>query len=150
LRERLWVAEIVEGNERRVAMVTSALEFANAPPATDKVILQKQQIWHSLWVSDVDPFRGYQADDSVFAAMVTDNGELVLMEPSSIKIARQGFGGYSFHGANVFELPQRQLKARDPRGSFSFQPMVRISKHSLRELNATEPSPHRQTLPTSK
>jgi len=116
VRERLWVAEIVEGNETRVGMVASALELASAPPATDKIILQKQQIWHSLWVSDVDPFRGYQADDSVFASMVTDNGELVLMEPSSIKIARHGFGGYSFHGANVFELPQRQLKARDPRG----------------------------------
>jgi len=116
LRERLWVAEIVEGNETRVAMVTSVLELAAAPSAADKVILQKQQIWHSIWVSDLDPFRGFQSDDSVFAANFTHNGELVLMEPGFIKIARHGFGGYSFHGANIFELPQRQLQARDPRG----------------------------------
>jgi hypothetical protein len=117
LRERLWVAEVVEGSETRVAMVSLALEMVAAPSATDKVTLQKQQIWQSHWVSDVDPFRGFQSDDSVLAATVTNNGELVLMEPAFIKIARHGFGGYSVHGANIFELPQLQLQTRDPRGA---------------------------------
>jgi hypothetical protein len=47
LRERLWVAEILEGNETRVVIVPAGLPIAPAHATTGTVVLNRKTIWRS-------------------------------------------------------------------------------------------------------
>lgn len=100
-RERLWVAEIVEGSETRVAMVhvDSAGPTASAA-TTERVLLRRQPIFASA--------------EPVLATLEIADG-LVVLEPERIVVYdRAGDGFRERQRVNIDQI--RQL-ARDPRGA---------------------------------
>ncbi|HEY2468613.1 MAG TPA: hypothetical protein VGI45_12350 [Terracidiphilus sp.] len=100
VHERLWVAEIIEGSETRVAMVHVNAASASPSVATERVLLRREPILTST--------------GPVLAALETSSG-LVVLEPERIVI-------YS-HAADGFREQQRinidtiRQLARDPRGA---------------------------------
>src|SRR6266568_1276931 len=72
-RERLWVAEIVEGNETRMAMVQVALESARPQVADERIVLRKEKY---LGVSDLS--ESVPAGERVLAVIETNGGLVVL------------------------------------------------------------------------
>jgi hypothetical protein len=98
-RERLWVAEIVEGTETRVAMVHVEPGAIGKMQTTEGLELRRQMIFHShvvlLAIQDVD-------------------GQLVALEPEQIVIyRREGADWKELKRANV---GQKHPLPRDPRG----------------------------------
>lgn len=80
-RERLWVAEIVEGNRTDVTMVHVDRSPAAAPQAETGIVLEKKRIWSSTDPTDIaDAPR-----EQILAALDIPNG-LVLLEPETILI----------------------------------------------------------------
>jgi hypothetical protein len=47
MRERLWVAEILEGNETRVVMVAAGVPIAQARATAGAVVLSRKTLWRS-------------------------------------------------------------------------------------------------------
>jgi len=111
LRERLWVAEIVEGNETRVAMVHVELGSVSASPSSqDRVVLRKQlyltsaeQNWRRL-VPSIEP---------LLASIETKSGLVVLRQRQILVFAKSTAG---WQEQKSFDLNQRQQQTRDPRG----------------------------------
>ena len=100
VRERLWVAEIVEGNATRVAMVHVDAASATPTGATERVLLRRQTI--------------FTFSEPVLAALEIA-GEMVVLEPERIVIYGRVADG--FREQQRFSIdPVRQL-ARDPRGA---------------------------------
>ena len=63
VRERLWVAEIVEGNETRVAMVHVDLKVDSPPPMQTGILLRSKRIWDSSHRSNCQAHRILFATD---------------------------------------------------------------------------------------
>ena len=80
LRERLWVAEVIEGNETRVAMVHVAPGVARQAQAGSGLTLRKQTL--------------FTTGDEVLAVLETPDA-LVVVEPEQIAINAHGAGGGS-------------------------------------------------------
>jgi hypothetical protein len=98
-RERLWIAEIVEGNETRVVMVRFALARQSPPQPASGITLHKQLI-----VTSREP---------VLAALETQSG-LVTLEPERIRVYAHSPTGWN--QPIVFPISQKRPLARDPRG----------------------------------
>src|SRR6266568_1889345 len=99
-RERLWVAEIVEGNETRMAMVQVALESARVSAVEERIILRKEKY--------------IGASEPVLAVLETATA-LVLLEPEQIVFyGRSADGWKELHRASV---GTPGTLARDPRGA---------------------------------
>ncbi len=101
-RERLWVAEVVEGSQARIAMVR--LDFASAPasPAEAHVVLRKER------------FRGIAPSDEpiVFAAEL--NGAILLLHSENItELASSELG---WKEQMRFSVSPMQNQTKDPRG----------------------------------
>lgn len=102
-RERLWVAEVIEGSETQVAMVRVALSRAAQAPSSSGILLRKQAIFTS--------------GEELLAALQTANG-LVVLEPEQIVIYAHG----DMHETDAWRQVQRvnvtrELPlTRDPRG----------------------------------
>ncbi len=110
LRERLWVAEVVEGSETRVAMVHVDPAAAQAVPTQERIVLRKEQYVHSAGLSrwpDI-PF-----DEPVLAAIGTKTGLVVLKQDQVVLIDMTLTGWMARAG---FYLNQRQQSPRDPHG----------------------------------
>jgi len=100
IRERLWVAEIVEGSETRVAMVHLNLGAPVPTSATNERLLLRRQ---TILISS----------EPVLAALEIAGG-LVVLEPEQIEVYSRTADGFRGQQRTNIE-PVRQL-ARDPRG----------------------------------
>ena len=98
-RERLWVAEVVEGSETRVTMVHLALDRPQATAPAGGIMLRKQVIFTSR--------------EPLLAALETPNG-LVTLEPEQIVIYAHASDGW--HEQKRVGIGQRRPIPRDPRG----------------------------------
>jgi hypothetical protein len=99
-RDRVWVAEIVEGNETRMAMVQVALEPARVSAVEQRIILRKEK-----YIGTAEP---------VLAALETATA-LVLLEPEQIVFYGHSAEGWKeLHRASVGTAG---TLARDPRGA---------------------------------
>jgi len=99
LRERLWVAEIVEGTETRLAMIRVEAGAAHQDPLTSEVTLHKQPV-----LSTHEP---------VLASLETADGYVVI-EPEEIVIFTQSQSGWQEQ--KHFGIGQKKPLPRDPRG----------------------------------
>jgi hypothetical protein len=98
-RERLWVAEVVEGNQTRVAMVEVKLSAALQPQANSGVTLRKQTVLVTR--------------DEVLAALEAPD-TLVAVEPEEIVIYSHSADGWQERKRAA--IGQKKPLPRDPRG----------------------------------
>jgi hypothetical protein len=99
-RERLWVAEIVEGNRSQVAMVELGPATQPHVQPTGGLLLRSQAILDS--------------HEPVLATLETAGG-LIVLEPAQIVIYAQSPAGWS--EAQRTAAPERSALPRDPRGA---------------------------------
>jgi hypothetical protein len=99
LRERLWVAEVIEGNETRVAMVRLEPGSQQQAQAGSGLALRKQTV--------------LTTSEAVLAMLETSHG-LVAVEPEEIVIFSHMADGW--RGQKRFGIGQKRQLARDPRG----------------------------------
>jgi hypothetical protein len=102
IRERLWVAEVIEGNERQVAMVHVEQELERQTQAGTGLTLRKQIVLTTR--------------DTVLAAVETGGG-LVVVEPEEIVIYGHSTEGWTEQ--KRVAIGQRKPLVRDPRGVIS-------------------------------
>jgi hypothetical protein len=106
-RERLWVAEVVEGNETRVTMVhVDASPVTVISTANERVVLRKEKIPGLL-----NRIGGTVQDNPILAAAEI-NGHYVVMFADRISVFSSGAGGWT--ESNTFAIGTKL--ARDPRG----------------------------------
>ncbi len=98
-RGRVWVAEVVEGNETRVAMVELEAGTAHPAQAGSEITLRKQAMLTTR--------------DEVLAALVTGDS-LVVVEPEEIVIYGQSAEGWQER--KRVGIGQKKPLPRDPRG----------------------------------
>ncbi|HZB88021.1 MAG TPA: hypothetical protein VE291_05135 [Terracidiphilus sp.] len=98
-RERLWVAEIVEGSETQVAMVRTELDAVRAAPAAGGVLLRSETI--------------LSLREPVLSAAETANGWIVL-ETEQIVVEQRTTTGWQ--QVQRVAIGQRRPLPRDPRG----------------------------------
>lgn len=107
-RERLWVAEIVEGNKTRVTMVhVAAGEGATATrSSSERVVLRKEKI------AGVAGRPGVGSQDAPVLAAAEINGHIVVMFADRISVFSSAAGGWT--ESNTFAMNPKM--SRDPRG----------------------------------
>lgn len=105
---RLWVAEIVQGNQTRVTMVEFDRPRETSQAASTAMMLRRQRIPVAL-----NEAPGFASGAPVLAALETSSG-LVVLEPQAIRIFYFGMAGY-LHGAS-FAIDAHTALGRDPRG----------------------------------
>jgi hypothetical protein len=98
-RQRVWVAEVVEGDETQVTMVDLPLAKAQQVQVTGGLMLRKEQILDS--------------NEPILAALEIPGG-LVGLEPQQIVIYAAAGGGWQVQ--QRVSVVQRLPLARDPRG----------------------------------
>ncbi len=98
-RERLWIAEVVEGSETKVAMVDLPFDSPKPSQAASGMTLRRQAILTSR--------------DPVLAALETP-GVLVVLEPEQIVVYARVPDGWKEQ--DRVRVDQRRPLARDPRG----------------------------------
>lgn len=98
-RERLWVAEIVEGTETRVVMVALPPGNTRTGAAASGLTLRKQTV--------------LTTKNPVLAAMESGN-VLVAVEPDAIAVFGRGPEGLK--PQTLMNIGQKRALARDPRG----------------------------------
>jgi hypothetical protein len=98
VHERLWVAEVVQGNETRIAMVHAEPGTAQMPQAGSGLALRKQPV--------------LTAREPVLAALETADG-LVVVEPEEIVIFRNTARG--LQEQKRVGMGQKRPLTRDPR-----------------------------------
>jgi hypothetical protein len=109
----LWVAEVVEGNQTRVAMVRAGLTREISSGATQqKIILSVVSLWSMRGV--IPPFPFPILDNPRILAAVDTNSGLVVLDEDRISIYARGFSGLSWQKG--FEVPWRLPLNRDSRG----------------------------------
>jgi hypothetical protein len=99
VRERLWVAEVVEGNETRVAMVRVEPGNSQQAQAGSGLTLRKQTM--------------LTTSETVLAALETADG-LIAVEPEEIVI--YGHTAEGWREQKRVGIGQKKPLARDPRG----------------------------------
>ena len=105
-RERLWVAEVVEGSETYVAMVHVDASTPAVTVADARMVLRKEKI-AGLFIR----IGGVVQDEPVLAASEI-NGHFVVMFADRISIFSPIAGGWT--ESNTFPMEKRL--SRDPRG----------------------------------
>lgn len=98
-RERLWVAEIVEGNETKVVMVHVSPGVPVETAAPGGLTLRSQAIFTS--------------PDPLLAVLETTNG-LVVLEPEQVAVFASSTSGW--HELTHVAVGQKRPLARDPQG----------------------------------
>jgi hypothetical protein len=110
IRERLWVAEVTEGNLRQVAMVRLDRETVNVPARTAGLILRKERIWNS---TEGGSATIRQMDEPVLAALETQVGLVVLKQDEIVLLAHADSG---WREQKLFPLQRQHGPPRDQRG----------------------------------
>jgi hypothetical protein len=109
-RERLWIAEVVEGNQTQVAMVHLDRESLPASPPETGIVLEKKRIWST---TDRIDSTAATPDSPVLAALEMHDA-LVVLEQEQILILTKTPAGW--HEDKRWSLDQSQSRSRDPRG----------------------------------
>jgi hypothetical protein len=105
-RERLWVAEVVEGNVTQVVMVHVELSAKAVAVADARMVLRREKI-----AGLFNRIGGVVQDNPILAAAAI-NGHFVVMFADRISVFSSGTGGWT--EVNAFPI-EKQL-GRDPRG----------------------------------
>lgn len=128
LRERLWVAEIVEGNETRVAMVHVDRAISDAKPVNEQIQLRKQPLFAAPELLQSEPI--------LYAA---EKGSLLLLlHPEGISVFSRTSEGWqrqshlSFSAQHTLSRDARGLLSSSANGFAAFIPGLQC---------AIEPSP---------
>ena len=108
-RERLWVAEVVQGNETRVVMVEGDREHPDEFPEASRIVLRKERYVGGF---DLDG-RSTSFHDPVLAVVGNDKG-LVLMRAQGASFFQESPGGWRIQ--KTVELGFHVPESRDPRG----------------------------------
>ena len=98
-KERLWVGEVVEGNEKQVVMVTAELDRAINEQTAGGLILRRQPL--------------LRTQEPVLAALATHDS-LVVLEPEQIAIYARA--GDSQQPLQKLSIRRKRALSRDPRG----------------------------------
>jgi hypothetical protein len=101
LRERIWVAEIVEGNETRVAMVHVERAATTASVTPNLLVLHKERIFAS------------PSEYPILAAIEINSGLMVLYPEKIITYVLNSSGSRE---QDRFTTTNHQIRNRDPRG----------------------------------
>lgn len=109
-RERLCVAEVVEGNETRVAMVQMPLETTSPSPVKDHMVLRKERY---LGPFELTSLPWYPLDEPLLAMVETHRGLVVLKQDKLLIFMKTTVGWDAVHG---HDLEIRQPMPRDARG----------------------------------
>lgn len=109
-RERLWVAEVVEGNETRVAMVHVDPAIADYTPLKDRIVLRKERY---LDGSGFTNGPNHPDAEPVLAMAVTNTG-LAVLEEDQIVVVSMTTAGWMARAS--FALGRRGQLPRDTRG----------------------------------
>ncbi|WP_348263022.1 hypothetical protein P8935_00345 [Telmatobacter sp. DSM 110680] len=104
-RERLWVAEVVEGHVTHVAMVHVELSAERVAAADSRLVLRKEK------VAGLFNRIGGTAQDNPILAFAQINGHLVVIFADRISIFSSGVSGW----AEVNAFPLNRKLPRDPR-----------------------------------
>jgi hypothetical protein len=108
----LWVAEVVEGNETRVAMVGVGLvRKINSGDAQEQITLRRATLWSA---GKVVPFHLPTFHSPRILAAVDTNSGLVVLNQDEISIYARGFSGFDWE--KEFKVPWRLPLNREPRG----------------------------------
>lgn len=110
-RERLWVAEIVEGNVTQVAMVHAEPDEATMQAsASESMVLHKERY---LGPHELTGLPTYPLNEPLLAMVETRHG-LVVLKQNSLLIFVRTIDGWD--AAKGFDLGAPQTLPRDPRG----------------------------------
>jgi hypothetical protein len=109
-RERLWVAEVMEGNRAQVTMVHVDREPLAAPFAETGLVLEKKRIWNSIESSRA---ASEAIDGPVLAALET-KAALVVLEQQEIVVFVMTAA--EWREEKHFSLGRQRASSRDARG----------------------------------
>lgn len=98
-REHLWVAEIMEGNETRVVMVSFSLALPRAAQSNSGITLHKQPVFTSR--------------DSILSALELPDS-LIVLEPERILVYAHTPAGWN--PLTIVAIHQKRPLSRDARG----------------------------------
>jgi hypothetical protein len=108
--ERLWVAEVIEGSETRVAMVHVDSPVARTTTKQDRVVLRKERYLNDAGLSR---WPDIPSDEQVLAMIGTNTGLAVLKQDQIVIIDMTLAGWMARKG---FDLNRREQLPRDSRG----------------------------------
>jgi hypothetical protein len=110
LHERVWVAEIVQGNETRVAMVHVELKAGDSLPAQTGIVLRGNRVWSSSNLTS----KATSAPSEPVLAAIEIKDRLILLEQDQISV----ISSVTPDDEHVqhFKLGQHISQPRDPRG----------------------------------
>lgn len=108
-RERLWVAEVIQGNETRVAMARVDLKAAEPLPAQAGMALHSKRVWNT---TELAAGSSSSINGAVLAAIET-NGALAILTQDSILLSIPSSAGPV---NKRFPLERHLVQSRDPRG----------------------------------
>ena len=106
-RERLWVAEIVQGNETRVVMAPAGQVATQAGGAADYMTLRRERLPILTSLSDA------RSGEPVMGSLETSSA-LFLLRPETIDVLVFSGGGWQYRKS--ISLGDRRQLGRDPRG----------------------------------
>jgi len=106
VRERLWIAEVVEGNQTQVAMVHVDREPVAAPAVEAGMVLEKKRVWDSLATTAI-------TGAPVLAALET-KAALVVLEQDEIAVLTMTGAGW--REEKRFSVERQRASSRDVRG----------------------------------
>jgi len=106
VRERLWVAEVVEGNQTQVAMVHVDREPMAAPVAEAGMVLEKKRVWDSLTATAI-------SGAPVLASLETKAALVVLEQDDIVVFTMTGAG---WREDKRFPVERQRASSRDARG----------------------------------
>jgi hypothetical protein len=106
VRERLWVAEVVEGNQTQVAMVHVDRELIAASAAEAGMVLEKKRVWDSLAATAI-------SGAPVLAALETKAALVVLEQDDVVIFTMTGTG---WREDKQFPVERQRASSRDARG----------------------------------
>jgi hypothetical protein len=102
-RERLWVAEITEGNGSRVVMVRAGSNDPQTQAVADYMTLRRERL----------PMLSAPSSDPVMATLEIGSS-LIVLRPEAIDLSIFGSGGWQHQ--KEFALNERRQLSRDGRG----------------------------------
>ena len=111
-RERLWVAEVIEGTETRIAMVHGPAPNAQVVTGDARIVLRRERIQPML------DRNGRTVHGLPVLATVEINGKLVVLYADRITVYSSGPSGWMEANSFAIEKPL----GRDPRGIIAANP----------------------------
>jgi len=110
VRERLWIAEIIEGSQTRVVMLHVDREAVPSAIPDAGIVLEKKRVWNSL---DTTPTPPQTQGGPVLAALETKTA-LVVFEQEDIVVFAITAAGW--REEKRFPLGARRTSSRDAHG----------------------------------